>query len=83
MFLPIYESILMKGSQITDETPPPSLPYVRWKNDTFMVTARCEMQKKAEIRDVLRTKMMDFPFKPGGQNFYCNIFSLLLFPHLA
>ena len=55
-------------------------------NDT--VTARCEMQKKAEIGsqdvlDVLRTKMMDFPFKPGGQNFYCNIFSLLLFPHLA
>ena len=44
------------------------------------------MQKKAEIGsqdvlDVLRTKMMDFPFKPGGQNFY--IFSLLLFPHLA
>ena len=44
-----------------------------WKNDTFTLTARCEMQKKAEIgsqdvRDVLRIKMMDFPFKPG--NFY-------------
>ena len=46
------------------------------------------MQKKAEIcsqdvLDVLRTKMMDFPFKSGGQNFYWNIFSLLSFPHLA
>ena len=23
--------------------------YVTWNNDTFTVTARCEMQKKAEI----------------------------------
>ena len=40
-----------------------------WKNNTFTFTARCEMQKKAEILSHLvpaemRHKMMDFPFKP-------------------
>ena len=59
-----------------------------WKNNTFTVTARCEMQKKTDIfshhiPDAMRPKMMDYPFQPGEQKFYGNIFSLLLFPHLA
>ena len=55
-----------------------------WKNNTFTVTARCEMQKKAEILFHLvpaemRHTMMDFPFKPREQNvmelffhYYCS-----------
>ena len=43
------------------------------------------MQKKAEMEsqdvpDAKRPKLMDFPRE---QNFYWNIFSLVLFPHLA
>ena len=43
-----------------------------WTNNTFTVTARCEMQKKAEIwshhvRDTMRPKMMDFPFNPENK----------------
>ena len=46
------------------------------------------MQKKAEmlshhVPDAIRSKMMDFPFRPREQIFYGNIFSLLLFQHLA
>ena len=45
-----------------------------WKNNTFTVTSRFEMQKKAEmlshhVLDAMRTKMMDFPFKPREQKF--------------
>ena len=58
------------------------------KNDTSTATARCEMQKKAEmesqdVTDAMRPKMMHFPFKPREQKLYWNIFSLLLFPRLA
>ena len=59
-----------------------------WKNNTFTVTARCEMQKKTgmlshHVPDAMRPKTMDFPFKPREQKFYGNIFLLILFPHLA
>ena len=36
-----------------------------------------------DVWNVLRPKMMDFAFKPREKKFYWNIFSLLLFPHLA
>ena len=45
------------------------------------------MQKKAEmshhVPDEMVPEMMDFPLKSWEKNIYANIFSLLLFPHLA
>ena len=37
------------------------VPYVTWKNYTFTVTARCEMQKKAEIGK-LKKKVLIYYF---------------------